>query len=186
MLTNFFSAIAHTFPRPCYISDRATIHSNLGETYRSLGLSKEAERTHRASLALRLRIHADNHPQVQISRNHLAFVLWKQGHAAKAQALLEGLKLESGSLLEAAILHTKALASSYLGDMQAAQDQFAASLEIRERLLPASHPVMTTLLSDYAELLHKRKLRKAAALISQRARSSAAAATISWKALQEN
>src|SRR5262249_50676620 len=158
--------------------------------YRALGLLSAAERAHRDSLALRLRLYGGDHQNVRLAQNNLAEVLedrgdlqgaadlleqvvkdptsaanlarvrLKQGRLEEAESLLNSLGVESGSLLEAAAMHTRALAAMRRGNLQDATNYFAGSLTIRKKLLPPSHPVLAPLLLDYADLLKRMKRRK--------------------------
>ena len=201
-------------------ADHAIILNNLGDVLRALGNFAEAERYLRYSLTIGMHLYGKEHPQVKIAQNNLAEVLedagelqaaanllerlasdpvsaanlarvrMKQGRLEEAAAMLEGLKLEPGSLLEAAALHTNAIVARQRGELQTARTNFAASLAIRERLLPAEHPVIAPLLLDYAQLLRKMKMGKEAEVLEKRVRKSATTSptiqTIEWKRLLKN
>lgn len=146
---------------------RAGVLNNLGLLLMRLPGMKGAEDVLNEALTLSTEVHGASHPATTIPVSSLGVLQIHAGKHERARELfrrsreiLDG--AGSDGLLTAAALNNLAVAHLYLREYAEARDLTARALDLRRRLLPASHPDIAQTLYNHAVALEKLGQRKSA------------------------
>ncbi|MFY0607243.1 MAG: CHAT domain-containing protein [Cyclobacteriaceae bacterium] len=141
--------------------DLATVYNNLGVSYLDFQEYTQAEEYLTESIRQYLEVFDENHPQVITTKMNLGLVEYGKSNYPKAidifnSTLGTGLNVEmNDSLLVATIYQNRALAELMNDEMEASLHSTNKALEIRERILGVSNPLVTELLINSGNLYLK-------------------------------